>query len=90
MRSLITIGLLLAAASAYGVTPTAPEALFDTSNNTQIEYISHQNSSCTTADQFPSTEQEATKSDLLLGVLLAAKETGIEIEIVEEVSCFAR
>ncbi len=90
MRSFTTIGLLLVAASAYGVAPNAPEALFVTSTKTPIEYVSHKTEHCTASEQFPSTEPEATSPDLLMGVLLAAKETGMEIHVVEEVSCFAR
>lgn len=90
MRALITTGLILLASSAYGVAPTAPEAPFESSTSAPIEFVSHQARACDTPEQFQKNENQENADDLMMGILLAAKESGITIEIVEEHSCFGR
>ena len=91
VRSLLLApGLFLVAMSAYGVAPSDTRHDYDSEKSVSVEYVSQQVSSCLVPHQVQSREQEEVAADLVMGIMLAARESGIRVEVVEDSPCLSK
>ena len=90
MRSLLTLAIMLATGVANAVTPMTPADLFKTNTQTELEYVSQQTNQCAEVHGFQTSAQEQASEDLVMSVMLAARESGIPIHVVEDDPCTQR
>ena len=91
MRALLlTLSLFVISANAYSKAPVDPIALFKLQNKQPIEFVTQTTTLCSNMSEFKLHEQEQANNDLMMGVMLAAKESGMQIELVEEDPCTRR
>lgn len=90
MKSALLLVLFLASASAQAANPTMPSGLFELQTIEPVEYVRHQSSQadCADANRYLGSDEERAGQELVLGVMLAAQESGMSIVVVEEEACF--
>ena len=87
MRKLLTILIIAGATNAHAAAPQTAKSLFEMNSSEPIEFVSQSANLCSDTSVFRNSELERASNDLVMGVMLAAKESGMQIEIVEEEIC---
>jgi Spy/CpxP family protein refolding chaperone len=90
VRALLTASLLIFSASAYSTAPAEALAMFKLQNDQPIEFVAHSSDPCQKGAEFKHHEQEQASNDLMMGVMLAARESGMHLEVIEEETCLRR